>query len=210
MNGNWVYTFDDFNRLLTAACSSHCPDGQNTQAFSYVYDRYANLWQKNLTAGSGASLGVTFTTGNNNRIDTYSYDSSGNLQNDGTHQYAYDAQSQITKVDSGSTATYLYDADGRRVQKTTASGTVNYVYDLAGHEIAEINSSGAWTREEVYAGGHHLMTYSGGVSGTTAGGSGFKSLKRLLAVNRSPQLPQTPRFQSRHFKTIMGGARSGT
>src|SRR4029077_1970323 len=98
---------------------------------------------------------------------TYSYDASGNLLNDGTHSYAYDAESQITKVDNGTTATYLYDADGRRVRKTTASGSVDYVYDLAGHQIAEINSSGAWTREEVYAGGHHLATYSGGASGTT-------------------------------------------
>ena len=153
--------------LVGAGCSAHCPDGQNTQAFSYAYDRYANLWQKNVTAGTGPMLSVTFSTGNNNRIDTFSYDASGNLLNDGTHAYTYNAESEIIQVDSGTTATYLYDADGRRVRKTTATATVDYVYDLAGHQIAEINSSGAWTREEVYAGGHHLATYSGGPTGTT-------------------------------------------
>src|SRR6185437_4641583 len=48
---------------------------------------------------------------------------------------------------------------GRRVQKTTASGAVYYVYDIAGHQI-EVNSSGVADREEVYAGGRHLATYT--------------------------------------------------
>jgi YD repeat-containing protein len=124
-----------------AGCSAHCPVGQITQAYGYVYDRYPNLWQKNVTAGSGPGLSVTFSTGNNNPIDGYSHDANGNLLNDGTHSYTY-------------------DAEGRRVQKTTASGTVNYVYGIAGQQVAEVNSSGTLNRAEVYAGGWHLATYT--------------------------------------------------
>src|SRR5579863_4340599 len=45
VNGNWTYSYDALNRLLTA--------GQPGQAFSYVYDRYGNRWQQNVTQGTG-------------------------------------------------------------------------------------------------------------------------------------------------------------
>ncbi|MGB8476936.1 MAG: RHS repeat-associated core domain-containing protein [Candidatus Acidiferrum sp.] len=73
--------------------------------------------------------------------------------------FSYDAESRLTQVDAGATATYIYDADGRRVRKTAGGVSVDYLYDLAGHQIAELNSSGGWNRGEVYAGGRHLATY---------------------------------------------------
>jgi RHS repeat-associated protein len=106
--------------------------------------------------------GLSVSANSNNQLVAtgYSYDASGNLLNDGTHSYTYDAESRIVKVDGGSTAAYVYDAEGRRVQKTTAAGTVNYVYDIAGQQVAEVNSSGTLNRAEVYAGGWHLATYT--------------------------------------------------
>ena len=148
---------------MSSACSANCPDGQGTQGFGYVYDRYANRWQQNVTAGSGPQPQATFN-GNNNRIDGDSYDADGNLLYDGVHSYTYDAESRIVAVDGGGTATYVYDAEGRRVQKTTAGGTVSYIYDIAGNQVAEVNSSGAATREEVYAGGRHVATYANGTT----------------------------------------------
>ena len=69
---------------------------------------------------------------------------------------------------TGVTASYLYDADGRRIRKTTSNGgTVDFLYDLGGHEVSQITAAGSWTRGEIYAGGRHLGTYSGGTSGTT-------------------------------------------
>jgi RHS repeat-associated protein len=62
-------------------------------------------------------------------------------------------------VDGGNTATYTYDAEGRRASKNTFT----YLYDLAGHQVAELNS-GSWDRGEVHAGGRHLATYSGGTT----------------------------------------------
>lgn len=74
------------------------------------------------------------------------------------------AENRIISVDGGSTATYVYDAEGRRI-KTQAS---EYLYDLAGHSIAVLDAvSGAWNTAEIYAGGTHLATYSGGAGGTT-------------------------------------------
>jgi hypothetical protein len=57
-NGNWTYIYDDFNRLITA--------GKATQAFSYVYDRFGNRWQQNVTLGTGPNPVYTFDA--NNRI----------------------------------------------------------------------------------------------------------------------------------------------
>jgi RHS repeat-associated protein len=42
---------------------------------------------------------------------------------------------------------------------------VDYLYDPAGRQNTEVNSSLGWNRIEVYAGGRHLATYSGGATG---------------------------------------------
>jgi RHS repeat-associated protein len=70
-------------------------------------------------------------------------------------------------VDGGATASYVYDANGQRVRKASAAGTVDYLYDLEGHQVSEVSAAGAWNRGEMYVGGRHLATYSGGASGAT-------------------------------------------
>jgi RHS repeat-associated protein len=172
INGKWSYSYDDFNHLSTSTCSSNCPDRLSTQAFSYGYDRYGNRWKQTVTAGSGPQPQFTFNgPGNvpNNRIDgpgpgctasqPYCYDQAGNLLNDGTHSYSYDAEDQLISVDNGNTATYIYDGNGRRVSKTTASGTVNYLYDLTGRQVTEVAGGTSTTnRSEVFASDRHLAT----------------------------------------------------
>jgi RHS repeat-associated protein len=161
-NGNWTYAYDAMNRLVTSACADNstakCPDNATSQRYNYLYDRFGNRWQQNLTAGTGPAPQYSFDA--NNHMSGASYDAAGNMLNDGFHTYTYDAENRIIQVDSGDTATYTYDAEGRRVRKVAGSA-VDYVYDHAGHELAEVNTSGSWTREEVYVGGRHLATYSG-------------------------------------------------
>jgi len=154
-NGNWTYTYDDFNRLLSANATS--------QPYTYDYDRFGNRWHQN--GPHSSSLGFDA----NNRIVSGSgvtYDAAGNVTADGSHTYTYDAENRLTTVDGGTTAQYVYDANGQRVTKTKGSSTVNYYYDLGGRPIDELSSTGTWNRGEVYAGGRHLATYSGGTSGT--------------------------------------------
>ena len=105
-------------------------------------------------------------SGSNNRMDGYSYDAAGNILNDGTHSYTYDAENRIVKVDGGATATYIYDAEGHSVQKTISAsnnqyetpGTWNFLYDLNGRLQAELGSAMTFWRGEVYAGSRHLAT----------------------------------------------------
>ncbi|HYY72549.1 MAG TPA: RHS repeat-associated core domain-containing protein, partial [Candidatus Bathyarchaeia archaeon] len=153
VNGNWTYTYDDFNRLLTANAAG--------QAYTFDYDRFGNRWHQN--GPHASSLGFDA----NNRIVSGSgvtYDAAGNVTADGSHTYTFDAENRIVQVDGGATASYVYDANGQRVRKTTGSTSVDYLYDLSGHAITEVSSSGAWNRGEVFAGGHHVATYGGGTT----------------------------------------------
>ena len=109
INGNWSYTYDDFNRLNTAVSSAGLGCAE-------TYDLYGNRLQQNTYNGS-CFAGQFTTSGNNNRLDQLSYDAAGNVINDGTHSYAYDAEGRVATVDGGATATYVYDASGRRARK---------------------------------------------------------------------------------------------
>ncbi len=143
-----------------------------TPTYSYVYDRFGNRWQQN---GSHSML-ATFTGNNpgnpqnNNRMDSFSYDTAGNMLSDGTHTYTYDAENRLISVDNGTTATYLYDADGHRIHRSgytvdtcDSSGKRDYIYDLSGRAFVENTfSGGTGCKAEVYAGGRHLATQVGG------------------------------------------------
>jgi len=175
-NGNWNYSYDQFNRLVCATTSGTCatpPAG--TPSYTYVYDRFGNRWQQN---GSRA-MQLTFTGNNpgnpqnNNRMDGYSYDAAGNLLNDGLHQYSYDAENRVIAVDGGRTAVYLYDAFGRRVYRTGyyspnchPNGKATSLYDLAGHMIVdnEGGPTGTACYIEMYVGERHLANQGGGTN----------------------------------------------
>ncbi len=83
------------------------------------------------------------TVNSNNQLvgPPYHYDAAGNLINDGSHSYAYDANDQIKSVDGGSTASYVYDAFGHRVSKTAGGVSTDYVYDILGRVVAEIGGA---------------------------------------------------------------------
>ncbi|HEY2547184.1 MAG TPA: RHS repeat-associated core domain-containing protein [Candidatus Acidoferrum sp.] len=188
VNGNWNYSYDQFNRLICASLSSNTacafpPTG--TPTFNYVYDRFGNRWQQNSPTGSIYTSSFTFTgnsTTNNNRMDTYSYDSAGNLLYDNAHHYFYDAENHLIQVDgtlpyctsngtsgSAATACYYYDASGHRVHRTgytndtcDTTGKRDYVFDLAGHAIVENNSNGTACDIQVYVGDRHFGRQGGG------------------------------------------------
>jgi len=83
---------------------------------------------------------------------------------DASYGGSYSWWSQTFTIDQWSNvyaaAAYVYDAEGKRVRKTTGGLSVDYVYDLAGTAITELSSAGAWNRGEVYAGGRHVATYA--------------------------------------------------
>ena len=167
VNGTWSsYTYDDFNRLVSSSCTANCPQTQPSLGFSYVYDRYGNRWSQTATGG-GTWNQPSYSFDANNRIASgFTYDAAGNITNDGTYTYTYDAENRIAQVNGG-TAVYTYDAEGRRVAKHAGSANYEYLYDLGGRAVTELLAGTATTnRTEAYAGGRHLATQNVGLGST--------------------------------------------
>jgi YD repeat-containing protein len=62
---------------------------------------------------------------------TYQWDNNGNLLNDGTSTYAYDAANRLVSVSNqSSVSSYQYNGLGDRLSQTVDSVTTNYVLDL--------------------------------------------------------------------------------
>lgn len=60
---------------------------------------------------------------------TLSYDANGNLTNDGTNTYTWDARNHLTAMSGGAMASFIYDALGRRMSKSIAASTTAILYD---------------------------------------------------------------------------------
>jgi len=70
------------------------------------------------------------------------------------NSYSYDDENRIVWVSLilGGTATYSYDADGRRIRKVAGTATEEYVYDSAGHQFGTMQPNGTMIRMELYVG----------------------------------------------------------
>ena len=122
---------DGFNRLTGRTVTSG-----TVQNYTYAYDQYGNRVSQTALQG-GYNFNPTINAANNHITTSgYSYDAAGNMTNDTVHSYTYDAEGNITKVDGGSTATYVYDVFNNRIHVQTASGTTEYVYDYARRRIS--------------------------------------------------------------------------
>src|SRR5499427_5671096 len=53
------------------------------------------------------------------------------MTSDGTHSYTWDARNRLSQIDSGNTASFSYDAFGRRTSKTVLSTQTGFLYDRA-------------------------------------------------------------------------------
>ena len=92
---------------------------------------------------------------------SYTYDSVGNVTNDGIHSYTYDCENRVVSVDNGATAQYRYDPRNHRVSKVVGSSVTHYIWQgnqvIAEHDGA---AAGQWTTkvEYLYVGGSLIAT----------------------------------------------------
>ena len=152
-NFNRSYTYDPMNRLQTMSAP-----GDACSGLSWTIDPWGNRLSQTTTGGSCFSPTVAVNTNNRLVGSPYQYDAAGNLLNDGNHSYTYDAESRVTQVDGGATATYVYDASGNRVDKKVGSVDYEYVFDQAGR-INTVFNNGTMQRMYVYVGGKQLAEY---------------------------------------------------
>jgi len=186
-----TYAYDYLNRITSAASSATSGPDQWSQTFTY--DPWGNMNQH-------GSKAFEYPFASNNRIVYYNYDAAGNVLNDGTHGLAYDAEGQITGIDSGAT-TYTYDANGERVRKLCGTGApacgaagnfTEYVY-FSGEPIAEKDQSGAWT-DYIFAGGKRVAMATGTTSsGTTYYHGDHLGSQRLMTDSNGAVVAGTDR-----------------
>ncbi|MGH9829515.1 MAG: hypothetical protein ACREDR_40375, partial [Blastocatellia bacterium] len=80
--------------------------------------------------------------------------------NDGVHTYAYDAENRLVSVDGGSTASYVYDAEGRRVHESVGGVVKEYVYGQSGQELSVVDANQNLLQGETY-----VTSGAGGAAG---------------------------------------------
>jgi RHS repeat-associated protein len=171
------YDYDALNRLKY---SEEYLNGQGAATRQdYDYDRWGNR-QINAAATSNTLNKKQFAidTATNRlgvpagQLGAMSYDAAGNLTEDsytGAGTRAYDAENRMTSAVIGinSSSVYTYDADGRRVRRSTPNGTVWQVYGIDGELIAEYAANAAPyapQKEYGYRNGELLVTATGGGS----------------------------------------------
>lgn len=99
---------------------------------TYAYDRYGNRTGQTVTGEP--PLFVPYSADyTDNRIDSWSWDAAGNALEAGA---VWDAEGRLVEV-AGVGASYLYDADGRRVRTTVGGQTRYFFRDAGGTLIAE-------------------------------------------------------------------------
>jgi len=153
--GSASYTYDDMNRLSVAT-----PGSLN---LNWTYDRYGNRWSQSASGSwPGTVLQPSLTFSNaTNQITTsgYQYDVAGDLTQDPLHTYTYDAEGNLTAIDNGSTATYLYDALNHRVQATQNGATQDFGFNAAGRRATVWSATGSLISANYYAAGAPLAYY---------------------------------------------------
>ena len=142
------FGYDQLNRLTSAQTSG--THWGNT----YVIDAWGNLIQKNQITGKAAGEFLQVQADSTNRLIGYTYDAGGNMTNDGSHSFQFDADNQITTV-NGTAATYSYGPDGQRVRKVVGSASSDYIY-WHGQALGVWNGAADWSDYIFDAGGKRI------------------------------------------------------
>ena len=186
---NRAFTYDSLNRIATmqetSGIAESCKPSSsptNPYTISWTIDPWGNRTAQSPNAGT-CSFSQGVNTLNQLSGSPYQYDAAGNMTHDASHGYAYDAENRLIQVDGGSTATYAYDPNGRRVTKTIGSTITNYAYDLAQNVLFETQGTN-WSTAYIYFAGALTAEYS---NNTTyfLHGDHLGSTRLLTGVNQS-------------------------
>ncbi len=140
------YTYDMASRLTNILHQG--PSGV-IENLAYGYDAAGNrmsLTRSNAPASllPSAVASATYDAANEQTSfagATFTYDANGNLTNDGVNTYQWDARNRLIGISGGSTASFSYDALGRRISKTINGASTQFAYD--GNDIVAEIGGGA-------------------------------------------------------------------
>jgi len=170
-----TFTYDNLNRLISAAASGGTGGTYNSETYDYS-NSTGNLASK---AGSSYAYGAqsascpggplskahaVVSVGTNN---TYCYDLNGNMVKRvvGTQTFTlgYNAENQMTSVSGAASATFTYDGNGARVKGVVGSATTVYISNYF-----EWTGSTATMIKYYYAGAARVAMRTGNTTQQTA------------------------------------------
>jgi RHS repeat-associated protein len=135
---------------------------------------------------------------------TFTYDLNGNLTNDGVNTYTWNARNQLVSMSGpGLTASFQYDAFGRRVRKTINGTSTDYLYDGA-NAVQEL-SSGTPSANMLTGGLDNVFTRTDSAGTRTLLTDGLNS---TLALTDSSGVLQTQYTYEPFGKATSSGATS--
>ncbi|MBI3352238.1 MAG: hypothetical protein HY036_06640, partial [Nitrospirae bacterium] len=130
-----TYAYDAASRITGI---SHQAGATNIENLTYSYDSAGN--QISLTRGNSAATNLptavqaAYDVANeqvrfNSSTPNLTYDANGNLISDGTKTYTWNARNQLIVISGNVSASFSYDALGRRISKTINGTRTDYQYD---------------------------------------------------------------------------------
>jgi RHS repeat-associated protein len=164
LDGNYSVDvgYDDHNRLTSYGSYR-----------SYSYDAWNNLLSVSSSNGVGEAPNYTLSYATNasgapstNRINNsgYTFDNAGNVTNDGSLAYAYDAAGRLKTA--GTNNSCEYDGDGRKVKQVSGGYPLFYLWSsVLGEPVVELDGSGGVYRAYVPSSGGQMLavqSYDGG------------------------------------------------
>ena len=130
-----TYTTDAYNRILKASESG------TSWTQNYLYDAFGN---RAVQAGGYNTTSATPTAVSQfnakNQWTSAGFDAAGDatsVPGATTETFSYDGEYRAYQAYALGTINYIYDGEGRRVQKASSVATTNYVYDTNGETVAE-------------------------------------------------------------------------
>ena len=129
-----TYSYDDASRLTGLAYKLNTADiGDLTYTYDAVGRRATVGGSFAKTALPQAVASASYDAANQLTqwgTTTLSYDANGNVTNDGAVTYTWNARNQLTAINgTATTASFAYDAVGRRIGKTVNGASTAFLYD---------------------------------------------------------------------------------
>ncbi|MFJ1118011.1 RHS repeat-associated core domain-containing protein, partial [Bacillus thuringiensis] len=128
---------------------------------SYTYDGFGNRTSVKVVENGKETKSIAATFNEGNQLvkfgnESLTYDANGNRTSDGKYKYTWNEDDQIVAItkqgESNAFATYKYDEDNRRIEKSVNGQVTRYFYDGDSiNPLYETDGSGTVLRQYVYS-----------------------------------------------------------